>query len=136
MNLKLSSKNLIECLEEFEKLVPEDRLSMSVYDLAEFTDIKDYTRWIEFMKEPAVAEAIDEELNLYIDAQKRKLIQTTTIDDKSVGKAQLITALTKANEGGAGTGGNLFVYNYIPLNENEKKRPNVNELDLDIMDTD
>lgn len=136
MNLKLSSKNLIECLEEFEKLVPEDRLSMSVYDLAEFTDIKDYTRWIEFMKEPAVAEAIDEELNLYIDAQKRKLIQTTTIDDKSVGKAQLITALTKANEGGAGTGGNLFVYNYIPLNENERKRPNVNELDLDIMDTD
>ena len=136
MNLRLSSQNLIECLEEFEKLVPEDRLSMSVYDLAEFTDIKDYTRWIEFMKEPAVAEAIDEELNLYIDAQKRKLIQTTTIDDKSVGKAQLITALTKANEGGAGTGGNLFVYNYIPLNENERKRPNVNELDLDIMDTD
>lgn len=136
MNLRLSSPNLIECLEEFEKLVPEDRLSMSVYDLAEFTDIKDYTRWIEFMKEPAVAEAIDEELNLYIDAQKRKLIQTTTIDDKSVGKAQLITALTKANEGGAGTGGNLFVYSYIPLNENEKKRPNVVELDLDIMDTD
>lgn len=136
MNLRLSSQNLIECLEEFEKLVPEDRLSMSVYDLAEFTDIKDYTRWIEFMKEPAVAEAIDEELNLYIDAQKRKLIQTTTIDDKSVGKAQLITALTKANEGSAGTGGNLFVYNYIPLNENERKRPNVNELDLDIMDTD
>lgn len=136
MNLRLSSKNLIECLEEFDKLVPEDRLSMSVYDLAEFTDIKDYTRWIEFMKEPAVAEAIDEELNLYIDAQKRKLIQTTTIDDKSVGKAQLISALTKANEGGAGTGGNLFVYNYIPLNENERKRPNVNELDLDIMDTD
>lgn len=136
MNLRLSSPNLIECLKEFEKLVPEDRLSMSVYDLAEFTDIKDYTRWIEFMKEPAVAEAIDEELNLYIDAQKRKLIQTTTIDDKSVGKAQLITALTKANEGGAGTGGNLFVYNYIPLNENERKRPNVVELDLDIMDTD
>lgn len=136
MNLRLSSPNLIECLKEFEKLVPEDRLSMSVYDLAEFTDIKDYTRWIEFMKEPAVAEAIDEELNLYIDAQKRKLIQTTTIDDKSVGKAQLITALTKANEGSAGTGGNLFVYSYIPLNENEKKRPNVVELDLDIMDTD
>ena len=136
MNLRLSSKNLIECLEEFEKLIPEDRLSMSVYDLAEFTDIKNYTRWIEFMKEPAVAEAIDEELNLYIGAQKRKLIQTTTIDDKSVGKAQLISALTKANESGTGAGGNLFVYNYIPLNENERKRPNVNELDLDIMDTD
>ena len=135
--LVLESADLNECLAAFNELKPEDRLSMSAYDLAELTEIDNYERWINFLKHPAIAQKMEEEVNLYIVSQQRKLMQTATIDDKSVGKAQLIQAMQKAaNDDRGSQSGNIFVYNYIPLNKNEAKRPNVKVEDYDIMDTD
>ena len=130
--LKFDDPALNECLQAFLQLPPEDRITMSHFDLAELTDIKDLSIWIKFLKDPKVKDKLDEELDIYVDAQKRKLISLTTDKANSVGVAQMITALGKAQEKQEQTStGPAFVYMYVPPNANEEELDNIEQLPTD-----
>lgn len=127
--LKFSDKDLEKCRKAYLTLDPEQRLTMSHFDLAEHTDIKDLTLWVKFLKEPNVKDKINEELEIYVDAQKRKLISLATDKSQSTGMAQLIAALDKTQERQeTGVNGPAFVYMFVPPNENEQEVENLEKV--------
>lgn len=132
MNIQFTDPRMIMCQQEYNKLNPEQRLSMSHFDLAKHTPIDDIEPWIEFLKDPRVADKINEELSIYKEAQQRKLIQRATTHDKSVGTAQMINALGKSLETEQTKTGTLMIYSYVPMNAREAQSPNatVNSTDI------
>ena len=136
MNIKFkpNETELMECLVEFMKLDEEDRLTMSMYDLAKLTDINDSQRWVEFLSHPTVSESISKEFTLYTESQKRKLVSLATTDHRSTGAAQMISALGKTTEDAGTTSGEIFIYSYVPLNQKEARIPGVQTLSHDIFD--
>lgn len=123
MNFDFKDTRMKACQDAFNALDPEKSLVMSHFDLARSTDIKDKDQWKDFLKDVRVSEALNEELQLYKDAQQRKLIQRATSNDKSVGTAQMINALTKAKDSDGNKEGTMFIYTYVPLNANEADSP-------------
>lgn len=101
-------------------------LSWNHYDLAAETDIDDTEIWKTFLLIPEVAEWLTEEQSLM---QKYELAKLTTnvANSRSVGQAQLISAVNKVYQEGKEetASGPAFVYCYIPLNEAQKASPNV-----------
>lgn len=132
MTVDFTDPRLVMCLQEFNKLNPEDRLSMSHFDLAQMTPINDPEIWIEFLKDPRVTDKINEELMIYKEAQQRKLISRATTHDKSVGTAQMINALGKSMENEASKTGSIIIYSYVPLNDKEENAPNTQREGRDI----
>lgn len=124
MNITFTDPKLIMCQQEYNKLDPEQRISMSHFDLAALTAINETEPWIEFLKNPRVADSIREELDLYKQAQQRKLIQRATTHDKSVGTAQMINALGKALDQDEAKTGTLMIYSYVPMTPREAQSPN------------
>lgn len=134
MNINFSTNpQLAECQLEFNRLAPEDAIVMSHYDLAIHTSIHDPSRWIEFLKDVRVKEVLNTELELFKSAQQRKLIARATENDKSVGTAQMINALTKASESDS-KGGQMFIYSYVPLNTKEVESPSVTAETTDVFE--
>ena len=100
MNINFTDPRMVMCQQEYNKLDPEERITMSHFDLAQHTAIDQIEPWIDFLKDPRVADSINEELTIYKEAQQRKLISRATTHDKSVGTAQMINALGKSMEEG------------------------------------
>ena len=134
MNVNFNDPRMIMCQQEYNKLDPEERLTMSHFDLAQHTAIDDIEPWIDFLKDPRVADSINEELKIYKEAQQRKLISRATTHDKSVGTAQMINALGKSMEEGVAKTGTLMIYSYVPLNANESHAPNTRKESDDIFE--
>ncbi len=134
MNINFNDPRMIMCQQEYNKLDPEQRLSMSHFDLAQNTAITDTEPWIEFLKDPRVADKINEELTIYKEAQQRKLIQRATTHDKSVGTAQMINALGKAMETETAKTGTMMIYSYVPLNSREAQAPGARQETHDIFE--
>lgn len=114
----ITDQALLECLAEYNKLDAEKALQMSHFDLAKATSITDRERWVDFLKHPQIEAALEEELTLYKKAQQRKIIAKTTSNDKSVGTAQMLTALEKLGTD-ASSSGSIMIYSYVPLNTHE-----------------
>lgn len=126
---------MLACQAEYNKLPPEERITMSHFDLANQTKIDRIDPWIEFLKDPRVSDKINEELKLFREAQQRKLIKRATQHDKSVGTAQMINALGKSIEDTNGkSDGPVFIYSYVPLNDSEEKVPTTRKLRKDIFE--
>lgn len=120
MQLTWKNEQMQQCQDEWNKLDPEMRITMSQYDLAKYTEVKDYSVWVAFLKDPRVSDTLSEELALFKAAQQRKLIAQATSNSKSVGVAQMVNALGKTIEDdNAGKTGEIFVYSYVPLNPKE-----------------
>lgn len=134
MNINFDDPRMVMCQQEYNKLDPEQRLSMSHFDLAQNTSISDTEPWIDFLKDPRVADKINEELTIYKEAQQRKLIQRATTHDKSVGTAQMINALGKAMETETAKTGTLMIYSYVPLNACEAQAPSARQEAHDIFE--
>ena len=134
MNINFSDPRMIMCQQEYNRLDPEERLSMSHFDLANMTAINETEPWIEFLKNPRVADSINEELTIYKEAQQRKLIQRATTHDKSVGTAQMINALGKAMETEQAKTGTMIVYSYVPMNLREAQSPNAQKGTVDVFE--
>lgn len=134
MNINFDDPRMVMCQQEYNKLDPEQRLSMSHFDLAQNTAISDTEPWIDFLKDPRVADKINEELTIYKEAQQRKLIQRATTHDKSVGTAQMINALGKAMETETAKTGTLMIYSYVPLNACEAQAPSARQEAHDIFE--
>lgn len=136
MNIAFTDPRMIMCQQEYNKLDPEQRLSMSHFDLAQLTAINETEPWIEFLKDPRVADSINEELTIYKEAQQRKLISRATTHDKSVGTAQMINALGKAMETETAKTGTMMIYSYVPLNAREAQSVNARAETHDIFEED
>lgn len=136
MNIAFTDPRMIMCQQEYNKLDPEQRLSMSHFDLAQLTAINETEPWIEFLKDPRVADSINEELTIYKEAQQRKLISRATTHDKSVGTAQMINALGKAMETETAKTGTMMIYSYVPLNAREAQAVNARAETHDIFEED
>lgn len=136
MNIAFTDPRMIMCQQEYNKLDPEQRLSMSHFDLAQLTAINETEPWIEFLKDPRVADSINEELTIYKEAQQRKLISRATTHDKSVGTAQMINALGKAMETETAKTGTMMIYSYVPLNAREAQAVNARIETHDIFEED
>lgn len=136
MNIAFTDPRMIMCQQEYNKLDPEQRLSMSHFDLAQLTAINETEPWIEFLKDPRVADSINEELTIYKEAQQRKLISRATTHDKSVGTAQMINALGKAMETETAKTGTMMIYSYVPLNARESQAVNARVETHDIFEED
>lgn len=134
MNITFNDPRMIMCQQEYNKLDPETRITMSHFDLAKHTAITQIEPWIDFLKDPRVADKINEELTIYKEAQQRKLISRSTTHDKSVGTAQMINALGKSMENEVAKTGTLMVYSYVPLNANESLAPNTRKERKDIFE--
>lgn len=106
-------------------------LSANHYELAELTDINDPVQWKNFLLTPETEEWIKSELKLLQTAELNKLLHNIN-DSNSVGKAQIITALTKLlDDKKTKKEGPAYIYTYIPLNPQQQHADNVVQLDHD-----
>ena len=134
MQINFNNEDLIACQDEWNNIDPEKRIQMSAYDLAKETPIETIDMWLNFLSEPQVKDQLDRELNLYKEAQQRKLIAKVNSNDKSVGTAQLISALEKTKNNDSDKIGNIIVYSYVPLNTREAESPQAVAETVDIFD--
>lgn len=123
---------LEKCLSEYNKLKPEKRLEMSHFELADATAIRNSDAWLKFLSDPDVKRSRAEEVKVYKESQTNKLISRVTSNDKSVGAAQLISALTKEDKTEEKREGPVCIYTYVPTNARQDLADNVQKLDSDV----
>ena len=120
---QLTKAQFEECKKEYMAL-GESALYLNHYQLAAQTHIKDALIWRWFLTDPQIADYISSEMNLIRTASINEIIHKAP-NSKSVGQAQLINALTKIDEMAANKQGPVFIYTYVPLNNEQKYAPNV-----------
>lgn len=103
------------------------------YDLAKYTEIDDITLWKEFLQNREVIDWLEEERTILQQYELAKL-STNVSNSRSVGQAQLISAMERINNANRDNtnAGPIFIYTYIPLNTEQRQAPNVHELKEDI----
>ncbi len=124
-----ASKRIQDMRDVYEAKEPEV-FFQNHWELAKTTD---YTaaEWKQFLMLPAVSEYISQELNMLIETQRRAILKDLSKNQRSVGTAQLLNALDKVLAGSELRSGPVFIYTYVPLNDQEAKAPNVKELTTD-----
>lgn len=132
MNVIFNENELdfIACQEAYNAIDPAKALFLNHYELAIETGISGDV-WKRFMLDHRVAEWVRSELELFKVAQRNKLIQQVTSNSRSVGTAQMLTAVNKTIDETQTKEGPVFVYCYIPLNPDEYQAPNINVIQED-----
>lgn len=117
---------------KFEEL-GKDALTMTHYDLEEKVPDTSKSEWREFLNEADVNEYIKNEMRIISDAIQKQMI-TGIVDggDRSVGRAQIINTLDKINDGVSTKDGPIFIYSYVPPDEQQKQAENIQILKNDI----
>jgi hypothetical protein len=93
------------------------------YELAKLTPFHDPIDWKEFLLTPEIADYKASEKSLIQEATIAK-ISMDAKDSNSVGKAQLLNALQKNQDTGTKKDGPIFIYSFVPANEQQAKAPN------------
>lgn len=119
-----------EQLWEIYKALGETALVMSHYDLAKKTEVP-ASMWKDFLSEQDVKDWRETEFALIRDAELKKMQKDVSVS-RSVGQAQLMTALSKLSETSDNKQGPVFVYCYVPLSTEQAQAENVMILDKDI----
>lgn len=127
---RLKPDDIAGMLEIFKDLGP-DAITLSHYDLAEQTEIRDPEQWKQFLMEPEVKRWIESEVTIMQDTELKRLVKGAA-KSKSMGQAQLINAFSKLNEKTNSKEGPIIIYSFVPLNENQKAASNINILDKNI----
>lgn len=111
------------------KLLGQDALAMNHYELEACSE-SSYSaeEWKQFLSEPDIQEYIKREMDIIRSSQMNKIVQESS-DSRSVAKAQLLSALQRMEPETDKAGGPIFIYCYVPLNEEQKHAPNVMEVD-------
>lgn len=129
LNLNWTDPLMAEMQEAYNAGLP-GHLYCNHYDLAKLCG---YTPadWKQFMTDPQVADYIQQELRILQQTEMTKLLQDVSGKSKSVGTAQLVSALTKLLDSQQTKEGPAFIYCYVPLNEAEMHAPNAVIVDHD-----
>lgn len=116
---------LIELAKEYTSLGLEKALSLSHIDLCKETKFSDPLAWRRFVTDPRVVDFINEEMTLIRQAKYRQM--TVNIEDvaRSTGASQIMRELRDAGQKDDTAKGPIFVYCYIPLNEEELGADNI-----------
>lgn len=120
---QLTKAQFERCKKQFLAL-GELALTMNHYQLAMETNIEDPILWKQFLLDPRIADYINSEMNIIRNAGINEIIKQAP-NSRSVGQAQLINALVKIDEAAADKKGPVFIYSYVPLNDEQKFAPNV-----------
>lgn len=107
----------------------EDVLTMNHYQLSDMTDFS-AEEWKAFLLEPDVSSWVATEIKLLQNVELNKLIQNIG-DGRSVGQAQLMTALSKLGMTTDIKEGPIFIYTYVPLTIDQEQAENVQILEHD-----
>lgn len=120
---QLTKAQFETCKREFLRL-GETALTMNHYKLATETSITDPIVWKMFLLDPRIADYISSEMNIIRSASINEIIKQAP-NSRSVGQAQLINALVKIDEASENKEGPVFIYSYVPLNDEQQYAPNV-----------
>ena len=120
---QLTKAQFEECKRQFIML-GERALTLNHYQLAIETTIEDPILWKLFLLDPRITDYINSEMNIIRNAGINEIIKQAP-NSRSVGQAQLINALAKLDEDTANKKGPVFIYSYVPLNDEQKFAPNV-----------
>lgn len=127
--MKLTNAQFDECWNIFTGL-GEEGLYMNHYQLAQATTIEDAIQWKLFLTDPKVVDYISTEMNIIRNAAINDMVHKAP-DSNSVGQSQLINALGKLDEKATKKEGPVFIYSYVPLNNEQKYAPNVRTVDAE-----
>jgi hypothetical protein len=125
--IQLTKAQFEKCWEIFMDL-GEEGLYMNHYQLANATEIHAAWEWKAFLTDPKTVDYITTEMNIIRSAAINEMVHKAP-NSNSVGQSQLINALGKLDEKTAKKEGPVFIYTYVPLNEEQKYAPNVRTLD-------
>lgn len=125
MRIFSETDTLYRLQEAWNTLDPEKAITYSHYDLAKETDFTE-EEWKEFLSDGKVAKFLETEVELFKQAQMRKLIARATTNDKSVGTAQMLNAIGKSMEDDQ-VESNFFIFSHVPLTTNETHAPMVRQ---------
>ncbi len=110
-----------------------DALFMTHYELSAITSF-DALSWRKFLTHPAVVDYFNEEMAVIQQTKLRTLINEADVNSKSTGLPQLINAIAgQLDRQTIHKEGPVFIYTYVPLNEQEKQAQNVRFEDADII---
>lgn len=105
--------------------IGQDALYMSHYELADAdTEGNTPIDWRTFLTDPRVQDYLEGELYLMQQASVRKMMRDID-QSKSTGQAQLLNTLIQQSDKAKIKEGPIFIYTYIPLNEQEVHAPDV-----------
>lgn len=115
-------------LEEFKRM-GQAALSMNHYEL-EITSLECFTAedWKEFLSEPDIKEYVKKEMDIIRNTQMNRIIQGAS-SDRSLAKAQVLSSLKKFDEDESEADGPIFIYCYVPLNDQQEHAANILEVD-------
>lgn len=132
--IQLTKAQFKDCWEIFMEL-GEEGLYMNHYQLAQCTTIEDAWQWKSFLTDPKTVDYISTEMNIIRNAAINEMVHKAP-NSNSVGQSQLINALGKLDEKAAKKEGPVFIYTYVPLNEEQKHAPNVRTLSAEGIESD
>lgn len=118
------TKEQFENLKETFASLGAEGLALNHYELANKTGFGTPSLWKEFLMEPEIKQYVNTEAAIIRNAELNK-ITTDLKGSRSVGQAQLISALTKLDVQNTNPEGPVFIYSYVPLSEDQKAAPNV-----------
>ena len=124
----MSSEKKLELFNIF-KSYGANAPTMNHYDLAEETGIEPEL-WKEFLSETDVQDWIASELSIIQKAELASMVQDIS-ESNSVGKAQLMKSLESINTETNKKEGPIFIYCYVPPNDDQRQAENFIELDHD-----
>lgn len=118
-------------LQDYFDELGESGLYLSYYQLAEMSGFP-VDEWRTFLTHPKVNDWMTQEITLLRQTELRKLLQNVNEASKSPGTAALLKTLSDANAKDVRKDGPVFVYMYVPLNDNEKNAQNIHSTGEDI----
>src|SRR5574344_408209 len=130
MNIQFNEFEIeLQQMQEAFNDIGVDALYMSHHELAAATEFNAMS-WREFLMDPRVREFLESELALMQQASIMKMMKDID-QSKSTGQAQLLNTLIQQTSQSKKKDGPIFIYSYIPLNEEETYAPNVQTLQSD-----
>jgi hypothetical protein len=106
-------------------------LTMNHYDLAKNTEVTDPEKWKKFLLEQDVRNYIQTEVEILRTTEFNKMIKNVGDNQRSVGQAQLMSALDKMKQDSNHKEGPVFIYTYVPLSSEQAQAENVQEAESD-----
>lgn len=132
MDIEFDKNELLfaEMQESWNKV--DDAFFKDHYELSKITGY-DALEWRKFYSHPKVVDWMAQELMMLQNAKLRTLMRDLDGNTRSTGLPQLINTLATQTEKASkkNTDGPIFIYTYIPLNEQEKHSPNVQNKESD-----
>lgn len=130
MDLEFDDEELQECVNTFNEIAETqypDILTYNHVDLytASYKRISP-TIWKKFLLNEKVLDWYEQERTITINNKVNKMINDLTKSNSTAQVQGLNTLLAQVNRDEVKESNEIIIYNFIPLNEEEEKNPNVN----------